>query len=274
LLYCFQKATKGRAEMKAFEIMTDIIGKDFTENNKSWTVDKIKLGDENCEVDKIGVCMTASPDVIRRAAEWGCQLLITHEPIFYDHVDNYDESNPYSKAKKELLENAGITLYRYHDAMHLDGPDMVSLAFLQYLGWEGDFDGEFIFRFAKPKDLREAVEEVKEKIGITHPRIVGSRDGMISKVYLLLGHRGGDSYLNFATDDEAQLAFGGELCEWHDAEPTRDAAQLGKQKTLVILGHAGSERFAMEALTAKINKKYDNAEARYFDCGELYTYFD
>ena len=66
--------------------------------------------------------------------------------------------------------------------------------------------------------------------------------------------------------------IGGELCEWADAEHVRDAAQFGEQKTLLILGHAGSEKSAMEALARSIDGKYDGAEARYFDCGELYTY--
>ncbi len=259
--------------MKAHEIMTDIIGKEYFENNKSWTVDTKKLGDENREIKKIGVCMTASPAVIREAAQWGAELLITHEPIFYDHLDNYDGENPLAKAKRELLEKADMILWRYHDAMHLSGPDMVSLAFLEKLGWKGEFDGEFIFKFHEPITVEKAVADVKEHIGIAHPRIVGKREGTVSKVYLLLGHRGGDSYMNFALDEDAQLAFGGEMCEWHDAEPARDAAQLGKQKTLVILGHAGSEKFAMEVLADNIKDKY-GAAVRYFECGELYSYFD
>ena len=70
--------------MKAFEIMEDVIGKEFLAN-MGFTVDTHKAGDENREVTKIGVCMTATPDVLKAAKEWGAELLITHEPTFYGH---------------------------------------------------------------------------------------------------------------------------------------------------------------------------------------------
>ena len=77
--------------MKASEIMNDIIGEDYISANPD-TVDTIKAGDPNREVKRIATCLTATPDVLRAAREWGADLLITHEPTFYDHFDRHDGS--------------------------------------------------------------------------------------------------------------------------------------------------------------------------------------
>ena len=42
-------------------------GKDYTD-----TCDGIKAGSGDTEVSKAAVAMTATVDVVRRAAEWGC----------------------------------------------------------------------------------------------------------------------------------------------------------------------------------------------------------
>ncbi|MBQ2729612.1 MAG: Nif3-like dinuclear metal center hexameric protein [Clostridia bacterium] len=258
--------------MKAKEVMREVIGGEWIDNNKSWTVDCLKIGDPECEVTKIGTCLTATPDVIREAGEWGCQLLITHEPTFYNHVDVFDENSRLSVMKRELIEKYGLTIYRYHDSMHMAGVDLVNLDFIDKMGWVGDFDNDVYFVSKEPMEVRDIVEGIKKNMGLKHPRIVGKTDGKITKIKLNLGHRGGDSYREFAEGNEWEMVIGGELCEWADGEPIRDAAQFGEQKTLLILGHAGSEKSSMEALARSIDKKFDGAEARYFECGELYTY--
>lgn len=258
--------------MKAKDIMREVIGQEWLDVHSSWTVDCLKIGDPECEVTKIATALTATPDVIREVAEWGAELLIVHEPTFYNHVDDFNPESRLSQMKKELIEKAGLTIYRYHDAMHMAGVDLVNLDFIDKMGWVGEFDNDVYFVSEKPMDVRDIVEGIKKNMGLKHPRIVGKTDGKVTKIKLNLGHRGGDSYREFAEGTDWEMVIGGELCEWADGEPVRDAAQFGEQKTLLILGHAGSEKSSMEALARHIDKKFDKAEARYFDCGELYTY--
>lgn len=258
--------------MKAKDIMRAVIGPDWVDNHSHWTVDCLKTGDPECEVTKIATCLTATPDVLRAAGEWGAELLITHEPTFYNHVDEYNGESYLCQKKMELIKELGITIYRYHDAMHMAGVDLVNLDFIQKMGWEGEFDNDVYFVSAKPLEIRDIVDGIKANLGLKHPRIVGKTEGAVTKIKLNLGHRGGDSYRKFAEGEDFEVVIGGELCEWADAEPIRDAAQFGAQKTLLLLGHAGSEKSSMAALARDIDKKFDGAEARYFECGELYTY--
>lgn len=255
--------------MKAYEIMNDIIGADFI-SSTPWTVDRLKMGDENKEVNKVAVCHIATPDVIRAAAQWGADLMITHECTFYNHTDEMG-GNALTQKKKELIEKSGFALYRYHDSMHFRDEDEVSAAFIARSGLSGAFDKQTGFETDTPVSARELAAQIEKNLGIKHIRIVGDADTKSSHILLALGMRGSEFFRDFINGDK-NIAVAGELCEWSDCEPVRDSAQLGIHKAVLILGHADSESFAMELLAQRIDKKYDGAEVKYFDCGEIYTY--
>lgn len=256
--------------MKAFEIMNDIIGEDFVAS-MPWTVDTLKVGDSQREVKKAALCHIATPDVIRAAAEWGADLMIAHECTFYNHEDNIGDDK-LSQMKKEMIETAGFALYRYHDSMHFRGSDKVSAAFIERAGLEGAFDGQMGFVSDKEYSAAALASLIEKKLGIRHTRIIGDRTSESRGILLALGMRGSQCFRDFLDDDRYSIAVCGELCEWSDCEPVRDAAQLGMHKAVIVLGHADSECFAMEELARAIDKKYDGAEARYFDCGEIYSF--
>ncbi len=258
--------------MKIYEIMTDIIGEEFL--GREWCVDGLKYGDPEREVTRVITCLTATYDVIRAAAEWGAELIITHEPTFGSHIDD-ERDTPVSISKAKMLEEAGLTVYRWHDSTHFRAGDKIGEAFIARLGWKGTFNGDMDFVLDEAKTPLEIAREITEKLGIKHPRIIGRRDGMVTRLNLSLGARGSDPYVAFRTD-EHEVAIAGEICEWYDGEPIRDLAQMGAQKTLIVLGHVGSEREGMEDLADMINSEYADRgiTAKYIDCGELYTYAD
>src|ERR1700722_4684037 len=49
------------------------------------TVDTFKAGNPDAEVKGVAVTMMATLDVLERAATAGQNLVITHEPTFYNH---------------------------------------------------------------------------------------------------------------------------------------------------------------------------------------------
>src|SRR5207244_10434761 len=58
---------------------------------QSDTVDTFKAGDPDTPVTGIAVTMMATLDVLQRAAAAGDNLIITHEPTFFDHMDVADQ---------------------------------------------------------------------------------------------------------------------------------------------------------------------------------------
>ncbi len=255
--------------MKAMEIMEDVIGKEFMEG---WhgMIDSCKAGDPQREVKKIAVCFAATPQVLRQAADWGAGLLITHEPTYYNHLDEFHPS-ALSDQKKALVEETGLTIYRYHDSTHFRGEDYVSRIFLDLVGWKGTFDGSLFFTMDTPTTPARVIEDICRALQMPCLRRIGRRDGTVKKVGLFLGARDESTYNPFFTDD-TDLAVCGEACEWQFGEPVREAAQFGMQKTMLLLGHVQSEKFAMEALAKKIDRKYDGIPVQYFECGDLFTY--
>ena len=72
------------------------------------TVDTFKAGNPDAEVKGIAVTMMATLDVLERAAAAGQNLIITHEPTFYNHLDNPDqleqkEGDPVLAAKRAFI---------------------------------------------------------------------------------------------------------------------------------------------------------------------------
>ena len=84
------------------------------------TCDIVQYGDPDqvCTGIVLSCCPTA--EVIRKAAELGCNLIIGHEPLFYDGWNETDwlQDNCVYQAKKQLLDRLGIVVYRDHDHIH------------------------------------------------------------------------------------------------------------------------------------------------------------
>ena len=89
--------------MKAREIMNDIIGAEFTAAHPD-TVDTLKFGDGEKEVKKIATCLCATPHIIEECAKWGADLVIVHEPLYYNHTDEFTET-PLTLKKRAALES-------------------------------------------------------------------------------------------------------------------------------------------------------------------------
>ena len=73
------------------------------------TCDTVKAGNPEKEIHKVGVTMFATVDTVRTAKEWGADMLIVHEPTYYDHMDVMIDT-PVVNAKKALIKgNIDVT---------------------------------------------------------------------------------------------------------------------------------------------------------------------
>ncbi len=258
--------------MKAKELARRIFLTEYTD--RGHTVDRIFMGDGEREVRRAAVCMVITPDVLQAAADWGAGMIITHEPTFGTDDEARLEGKPY-EFKRRLIEASGMAVCRWHDSPHYGERDLVNEALVRRMNWRGYFDGKFRFELEEPLAPLAIAEDLRNRLNIRHPRIVGRRDGEVRRISLQTGQRGTDAFLEMLEND-TDLVIAGETCEWYCCEPIRDMAQLGMQKTVILLGHAGSERDAMADLAQRINAGLgrDGIEAKYFDCGELYSYAD
>ena len=255
--------------MKASEVLDWLNG--YSGASIENTVDTLKAGSDEKETHKVAFCFIATPAVIRAAHAWGADVLITHEPTYYDHRDVF-VSNPVSDAKKALIERTGMTIYRWHDHPHRAATDVIHAGFIRGTGISGKLEEPY-FILDRDTDALELSSLIEEKLGVRHVRIIGRRQAKAKKLYLCLGAGGGDSYSKFLASD-AEIMVTGETVEWKYGYPIYDAAELGFNKTLLLLGHCGSERDGMMLTCDLWNEAHPDVEGKYFECGELYTYTD
>ncbi len=240
--------------------------------NADKTVDVIKIGDGDAEISRLGVAMFATPKVIADAAKAGVNFLIVHEPLFYTHRDT---EMPYAQCfeKKKLLLDAGLTVFRFHDYAHAMLPDLIYEGEIAFSGLCGSFErGGFsgVNRFILDKEMTtlELAKALEEAFGIKHLRIAGDRENTVKTVSCCFGAPGHI----IEEIDECDTVLVGETSEWAICEYVRDGAEMGKKKSMIVMGHVNSEKFGMQLLAEKIRSAHPELSVEYFDCGEVYSY--
>ena len=261
--------------MKAFEIMNTLF--DLSdERDFSNTCDTLKAGNPNVETSKVAVSMFATPEVVKQAKEWGAQLLIVHEPTYYNHMDEHSDEKLECE-KRKFIEDSGITIYRFHDHPHYTTPDIIAAGQLRAFDLKGTIEYTDVFDLVRvhldePMTPVELAKRIEERCGIKHLRICGARDAKCTVVSGMFGTPG--KVFAELKNDKCEILLTGEACEWRLGEYARDAAQLGYKKALIIMGHIGSERDGMIYTRDLLKKQCPELDVRYFECGEVYTYTD
>ena len=116
------------------------------------TCDKLMIGSLDQEVTSIAVTFMATVDVVRKAADMGAQLIITHEPTWFTGEDTTDwlQGDPVYEEKKALIERTGISIWRFHDHMHMSAEDGIMRGFDKETGWGVIPYGAGYWRSASP----------------------------------------------------------------------------------------------------------------------------
>ncbi len=262
--------------MKANEIMERLFTLALQDREFNPNGDCCKAGDPEKEVTKLAVTTFPSTDAIKAAAEWGADMLLVHEPLYYDHLDAYSTKKLQSE-KRELIEQSGLTICRFHDHAHFAPKDFIAVGMVRQMGFDADV--EYItpgqntrITLKNPMTALEVAKHLERVLGLRHIRICGARDLPATVITGMFGAP--DGILDLLQSDDTQIIIAGEVCEWTMAEYARDAGLMGHNKTLLILGHAGSEEAGMQYIADFIAEMLPSLTVKYFPCGEVYTYTD
>ena len=217
------------------------------------TVDTVKSGDVSQPVTRVAVCFMATSSVLARAAELGASLVITHEPTFYNHLDKTGGwmDDPVFLAKRALLEQHRLVVWRFHDGPHRLKPDGITEGLVHELGWETCVaPGRPDTCVIPPVPLRELAAVMRNRLGLERVSFVGDPELICERVAMRPGAPGGESQMGRLRQGDAQVLITGEINEWETSEYVRDANDMGRPMGLILLGHAGSEEVGMRWLTA------------------------
>lgn len=243
------------------------------------TCDQLMAGDWDCEVTGIVTTFMATIEVIQDAIAKGANLIITHEPTYYTGWDQTDwllDDEVYLRKQQLLAENR-INIWRFHDRMHFYNPDLIYFGLNKELNWEQyRLPGNICYAVPRTT-VAEVARFLKQKLNVNAVQIVGKRDTKVERIGVLVGGSSlgifsEQSPMELMRDNNLDVLVCGEILEWTLCAYVRDAAQLGLNRALIILGHNRSEEVGMKYLTEWLTPLLPGIPVHFSEAGEPFTY--
>jgi putative NIF3 family GTP cyclohydrolase 1 type 2 len=282
LLICYDEgmplaifcASGGKAMPRTIQNVIDMIMASVPVAPLEQSVDDFKCGDPTQPVTGIVTTFTASMPVLRKAVEIRANLIITHEPTFYEHQEQTEwmGDDPILQAKRAFLAHHQLTIWRFHDYWHRYQSDGILAGMYQTLGWEAYQQPESRGLLVIPgMTLAALVATLKTHLMLNSIRVVGELQQPCERIGMLVGSVGGDRQIQAFHEGNLDVIICGETSEWQTCEYVRDAVALGYHKALVILGHANSEEEGMRYLATWLHPKVAEVPITFVAAGDPIT---
>jgi putative NIF3 family GTP cyclohydrolase 1 type 2 len=281
--------------MKAKEIVSAVAGWSKVDTLPERTCDIYISGGPDSEVTGVVTTFMATVDVIRKAIALGCNMIITHEPTYFNGWDETDwlEGDPVYLEKKRLIDENNIVIWRCHDRMHMMASDGIYAGLLKELAWEkyargshksdtpapiADFQSAFHDYYDIPETtLRSLASYFKSRLGMDVVRVIGDPDMACSRVGILVG--GGslglgveEMPMQVMRAKSIDVMVCGEVTEWTLCAYANDAHMLGMKKALLIIGHERSEEWGMKYMAECLQPLLPSLPVAFVDAKEPFVY--
>jgi putative NIF3 family GTP cyclohydrolase 1 type 2 len=210
--------------------------------------DTYKFGGPGTVVHGIATTMFCSYDVIRRAAEAGCNMIVPHEDTYWNDRDDVTivSGDPAYKLKVDFTREHDIVIFRMHDHMHAQRPDFIYVGLARALGLDSKYEtAPQSHHFILPQTtLGELAASFEERLGDKAIRVVGDPKAKVSRLQLGVG------YATPSIDNpDVDVVVSGEQQESDGSLDSPayvlDAMTLGIPKGWIMLGHSVSEEQGM-----------------------------
>ncbi|MHA7965595.1 Nif3-like dinuclear metal center hexameric protein [Paenibacillus sp. CAU 1782] len=275
------------------------------------SVDGLIEGEMDWPVTGIATVFSATQEAIQQAIALGLNLIISHEGHYYSHHkttspahdpisqhkasfirssgnslsssannssgDNssYSSDNSFGdRSSRSFGSSPGVSIYRFHDAIHRMQPDGIMAGLLKELEWDGFVESHqpaaSILSMPEIK-IEEIARHVKSRLGSPFVRVVGNCTKTCRRVGVLAGYRGGgDLCIPLFHQEELDLIIAGEGPEWETPEYVRDAVFQGHSKTFMLIGHAESEQPGMKLLAETLAARYPDLPVSFLGNAPLF----
>jgi putative NIF3 family GTP cyclohydrolase 1 type 2 len=237
------------------------------------TVDVIKEGSPETPVKGILTTMFATMEVLRQAVSKNCNLIIVHEPLYYNHLDQTKQfkNDQVFLDKQRYIRDHKLVIWRFHDYIHSMNPDGVSLGMIAKLGWKNYAVNGTLDQFRLPETtLRELAGELKQIFPKYTFYIVGDPDMKLKNVRLAAGAPGSSYHIELLEKENVDVVLAGESPQWETYEYARDASAQGKKKAVIFLGHIASEEAGMDYCAEWLRGFIKDIPVSFVECGPSY----
>jgi putative NIF3 family GTP cyclohydrolase 1 type 2 len=235
------------SQVTAGEVM-ERIKKNVAVPWRAITVDTIKGGgNPDTVVTGIATSFMATLDVLQRSVKAGKNMVIAHEPTFWNNldIDAGLTDDPVYLHKLEFIRKNGLFVHRFHDHWHARKPDGINEGWNKVMGWDRyKFDEvRRVYELPEMVTLEVYAEEVKRRLKSDSVRVVGNPQlqvKTVSKGFNKLPTNGAlpssaDVTITYEPDRE------NDNVEWE-----RDTVLSGQKRGFVIISHNRMEEYGME----------------------------
>jgi putative NIF3 family GTP cyclohydrolase 1 type 2 len=235
------------------------------------TVDTIKAGDPNMPVTGIVTTFLDTYQVLQQGVAGGKNLIITHEPTFYNHPDDMTVlgDDPVQAEKLVYIQKHHLVVWRFHDTWHLRHPDGILEGVIEEFGWKPYQSSSDPHLFTLPQTtVAQLAATLRARAGSRLIRVVGDPQMPVTHVALLPGASGLKMQVKVLERDDVQVLVAGEAAEWETVEYARDAAAQGRHKALILLGHEVSEEAGMQYCAQWLKEIFPGMPVEFIKAGE------
>jgi putative NIF3 family GTP cyclohydrolase 1 type 2 len=233
------------------------------------SVDTLKSGSWNQPVTGIATTFMATLDVLKKAEAEGINLILTHEPTYYNHFDfkdHYGEEDPVVQAKLDFINKNKLVILRFHDLPHQIKDDMIYQGLINILGWEKYHQGDMVFE-SPYENVQELSEFLSNHFGTSTVRVVGDPEFRLNKIGVLPGAYDSRAQVEKFKNGDIDALIVGESREWETIEYARDAQELGWEKALIVMGHADSEEPGMGYTAEWLKELFPDLKVKFIPAG-------
>jgi putative NIF3 family GTP cyclohydrolase 1 type 2 len=237
------------------------------------TVDTIKAGDPNTVVTGIATTFLDTYQVLEKAVADHKNLIVTHEPTFYNHPDDMTVlgDDAVQAQKLAYIKDHHLVVWRFHDTWHLRHPDGILQGVIDEFGWKQYQSATDPHLFTlPPTTVAQLAATLRAKAGSHIMRVIGDPAMPVTQVALLPGAAGLTMQIKLLERDDVQVLVAGESAEWEGVEYARDASAQGRHKALILLGHEVSEEAGMRYCAQWLKGVLPGVPIEYIRAGEPY----
>jgi putative NIF3 family GTP cyclohydrolase 1 type 2 len=240
--------------------------------DKNNTVDRIVMGDPEKIVDQCLVTWIPSFKAIRTAVERNVDLIICHEPTFWEHLNDRPENESLSAEKAHFINEHNLTILRNHDCWD-KWPDIgIPWAWAKFLGLQSKPIAIDACNVQHRYDIPSvSVNELARKIarrcavsGESNVQVAGDGSQHVSKIGIGTGCGCSiKTYVELGCDCFIVCDDGSNYCT-----NIQMAQDLGY--AVIRVNHGTSEEPGMITLENYINENIDGLRAQHLPQGCTY----
>ena len=231
-------------------------------SKEEWDRPGLMLGSPRQDVSKVLLSVDVTREVVEEAATLGCNLVLSHHPMFMRGAFELSESG-FKGALAALATRGNIAVFSAHTNADFQ-PGGVTDSLARQLGLTNikplvSTNSHVVVGEVTESTLLDFARIVARKIPAVAQgiRVSGDPKRLVSKVAVLAG--AGDSYLVEVARSEADLYITSDL-RHHPAQDFAQQAQLDGGPALMDIAHWAAEWVWLDSAKSQLEKQIPQVE--------------